>query len=105
MQKSEDKVSAAADAPVSFPGYCPGRPSKRIPAVLSQRECQALFSQLTGSTRLMAQLMYGAGLRLMELLRLRVQDVNFEQGIVIVRCGKGGNSGGVGRGYPLWMQK
>jgi len=53
----------------------------------------------------MAQLMYGAGLRLMELLWLRVQDVNFEQGIVIVRSGKGGNSGGVGRGYPLWMQK
>jgi site-specific recombinase XerD len=38
----------------------------------------------------MAQLMYGAGLRLMELLRLRVQDVNFEQGILIVRSGKGG---------------
>jgi integron integrase len=38
----------------------------------------------------MARLMYGAGLRLMELLRLRVQDINFEQGIVIIRSGKGG---------------
>jgi integron integrase len=76
--------------PGDFSGFRPGRLSKRIPAVLSQRECQALFAQLSGTNRLMAQLMYGAGLRLMELLRLRVQDVNFEQGILIVRSGKGG---------------
>jgi len=76
--------------PGDFSGYRPGRLSKRIPAVLSQRECQSLFAQLSGTNRLMAQLMYGAGLRLMELLRLRVQDVNFEQGILIVRSGKGG---------------
>jgi site-specific recombinase XerD len=76
--------------PGDFSGYRPGRTSKRIPTVLSQKECQALFAQLTGANRLMAQLMYGADLRLMELLRLRVQDVNFEQGILIVRSGKGG---------------
>jgi integron integrase len=45
---------------------------------------------MSGTSRLMAQLMYGSGLRLMELLRLRVQDVNFEQGIIVVRSGKGG---------------
>ncbi|MDR3089989.1 MAG: integron integrase [Desulfobulbaceae bacterium] len=76
------------------PGDCSGyrlaRPTKRIPVALSQRQCQTLFAQLTGMNRLMAQLMYGAGLRLMELLRLRVQDVNFEQGIISVRQGKGG---------------
>ncbi len=71
-------------------GYRLGRSEKRIPVVLSQRECQALFDQLTDSYRLMAQLLYGAGLRLMELLRLRIQDVQFEQGIVIIRQGKGG---------------
>ena len=71
-------------------GYRPGRATRRIPVVLSQRECQALFSQLPDHHRLMAQLMYGAGLRLMELLRLRIQDVQFEQGIVIFRQGKGG---------------
>lgn len=71
-------------------GYRLGRSTKRIPMVLSPRECQALFDQLTGSHRLMAQLLYGAGLRLMELLRLRIQDVQFEQGIVVVRQGKGG---------------
>lgn len=76
--------------PGDFSGYRPGHAGKRIPVVLSQRECQALFAQLSGANRLMAQLMYGAGLRLMELLRLRIQDVNFEQGIVIIRHGKGG---------------
>ena len=76
--------------PGDFSGYRPARSSKRIPVVLSQRECQALFAELTGTSRLMAHLMYGAGLRLMELLRLRIQDVNFEQGLVIIRHGKGG---------------
>lgn len=76
--------------PGDFSGYRPARSGKRVPAVLSPRECQALFAQLSGTNRLMAQLVYGAGLRLMELLRLRVQDVNFEQGILIVRSGKGG---------------
>jgi integron integrase len=76
--------------PGDFSGYRPARQSKRIPVVLSRQECQALFAQLTGTNRLMAQLMYGSGLRLMELLRLRVQDVNFEQGIIVVRSGKGG---------------
>ncbi|MHB8829163.1 MAG: integron integrase [Syntrophales bacterium] len=76
--------------PGDFSGYRPGRSGKRIPVVLSQRECQSLFAQMSGTSRLMAQLMYGSGLRLMELLRLRVQDVNFEQGILIVRSGKGG---------------
>lgn len=70
-------------------GYRLGRTQKRIPVVLSQRQCQLLFDQLSGSHRLMAQLLYGAGLRLMELLRLRIQDVQFEQGIIVVREGKG----------------
>ena len=76
--------------PGDFSGYRPGRSGKRIPVVLSQRECQSLFAQMSGTSRLMAQLMYGSGLRLMELLRLRVKDINFEQGILIVRSGKGG---------------
>jgi integron integrase len=76
--------------PGDLTGYRPGHAAKRVPVVLSHRECQALFAQLPGASRLMAQLMYGAGLRLMELLRLRIQDVNFEQGLVIVRQGKGG---------------
>lgn len=73
-----------------FSGYQPARKGKRIPVVLSRQECQALFRELSGEYLLMAQLMYGAGLRLMELLRLRVQDLDFEQGSVIIRHGKGG---------------
>ena len=46
-------------------------PRERMPVVLSREECERLFSQLNGTTRLMAELAYGAGLRLMELLRLR----------------------------------
>ncbi len=76
--------------PGDFSGYRRGHAVKRIPVVLSQRECQALFAQLSDVYRPMAQLMYGAGLRLLELLRLRIQDVNFEQGIVSIRHGKGG---------------
>lgn len=76
--------------PGDFSGYRPGHAAKRIPVVLSRQECQALFAELTGTNRLMAQLRYGTGLRLMELLRLRVQDVHFEQGLVTVRQGKGG---------------
>ena len=62
---------------------------RRMPVVLSGRECAALFGQLDGTARLMAELAYGAGLRLMELLRLRVQDLDLERGRLMVRGGKG----------------
>lgn len=62
---------------------------KRLPVVLSQREVRGLFSQLTGLPRLMAGLLYGSGLRLMECLRLRVKDVDFDQKHIVVRDGKG----------------
>ena len=51
-------------------------PKLRVPIVLSPEECQRVFNQLEGTTRLMAELMYGSGMRLMELLRLRVHRVN-----------------------------
>lgn len=65
------------------------RPRRRIPSVLSRDECQRLFSQITGTTRLMAELMYGAGLRLMELLRLRIHHLDFDRGQLRVYAGKG----------------
>jgi integron integrase len=65
------------------------RPRRRIPTVLTRQECTALFAQLTGTTRLMAELMYGAGLRLMELLRLRVHHVDLERSQLQVYAGKG----------------
>jgi integron integrase len=63
--------------------------SRKLPVVLSRQEIQRVLSKMQGCSRLMASLMYGAGLRLMECVRLRVKDVDFEQGILTVRDGKG----------------
>ena len=72
-----------------FSDYTPARRWTRIPDVLTRDECLCLFDQLTGTTKLMAELMYGSGLRLLELLRLRVKDVDLMRGLVTVRGGKG----------------
>ncbi len=61
----------------------------RVPTVLSRSECQRLFAKLEGMERLMAELMYGTGLRLMELLRLRVHHLDMERNQLSVRGGKG----------------
>ena len=60
-----------------------------MPVVLCLAECQRLFDALEGTPRLMAELMFGSGLRLTELLRLRVKDVDLERGQLVVRAGKG----------------
>ena len=62
---------------------------RKIPLVLSCAEVQAVLSCLTGKRRLMVALIYGAGLRLGELVRLRIKDIDFESGSVTVRSGKG----------------
>lgn len=61
----------------------------RVPVVLTRGEVAALLGQLQGAKWLMASLMYGAGLRLMECLRLRVKDIDFGFGQMVVRDGKG----------------
>jgi integron integrase len=66
------------------------RQPKRLPVVMTRDEVRAVLAEMTGDTWLMASLMYGAGLRLMECLRLRVQDIDFGQGEITVRDGKGG---------------
>lgn len=66
------------------------RKPKRLPVVLTRDEVVDILAELSGSRRLMAALMYGSGLRLMECLRLRVQDVDFGRNEIIVRDGKGG---------------
>ena len=65
------------------------RTPQRVPVVLSRREVQALVAQLEGVCHLVGQLLYGSGLRLMEALRLRVKDVDFEYSQIVVRDGKG----------------
>lgn len=63
---------------------------ERLPVVLSREEVAALLAEMNGVTWLMASLLYGAGLRLMECVRLRVQDVDFVRREITVRQGKGG---------------
>jgi integron integrase len=62
----------------------------RLPAVLTRDEVRELIGHLSGTTRLVAILLYGAGLRLMECLTLRVKDIDFERNEIRVRRGKGG---------------
>ncbi|HEX4993863.1 MAG TPA: integron integrase [Methylomirabilota bacterium] len=63
---------------------------ERIPVVLTRDEVQAAVAGLDGPPRLLALLLYGAGLRLLEALRLRVKDVDFARNQITVRSGKGG---------------
>jgi len=62
---------------------------RRLPVVLSRGEISRLLAEMDGTFGLMAQLMYGTGMRLMEAVRLRVQDIDFDYGQIIVRDGKG----------------
>lgn len=62
---------------------------RRLPVVLTRAEVQALLSRLQGGDWLMASLLYGAGLRLMECVRLRIKDVDLERKEILVRDGKG----------------
>ena len=61
----------------------------RLPVVFTKEEARALLRQLDGSKWLMASLLYGSGLRLMECLRLRVKDIDFGYDQIVVRDGKG----------------
>lgn len=63
---------------------------ERLPVVLSRDEAATLLAQMSGQTWLMAALLYGAGLRLLECLRLRVKDIDFARKEITVRRGKGG---------------
>ena len=62
---------------------------KRLPLVLTQDEAQTVLSRLKGTHWLVAGLLYGSGLRIMEALRLRVKDLEFTRGEILVREGKG----------------
>ena len=62
---------------------------KRLPVVLTVSEVQAVLSRLSGTHALIASLLYGGGMRLMEAVRLRVKDVDFARHEIIVREGKG----------------
>lgn len=62
----------------------------RLPVVLTANEVQDVLDQMRGRPQLMARLLYGSGLRLMECIRLRVKDIDFARHEILVRDGKGG---------------
>ena len=62
---------------------------QRLPTVLTRTEVQAILVRMSGTYGLMANLLYGTGMRLMECVRLRVKDVDFERGEIFIRDGKG----------------
>lgn len=65
------------------------RQGRKLPVVLSPEETSALFECLHGRARLMAQVIYSGGLRVMECCRLRVKDLDLQNGLIFVRSGKG----------------
>lgn len=65
------------------------RRPERVPCVLTRDEVRAVLGELAGQPRLVALLLYGSGVRLLEALRLRVKDVDFGRGELVVRGGKG----------------
>jgi integron integrase len=75
--------------PGRIDGVIRARRPRRLPVVLTRPEVRLVLAKLDGTYRLMGQLMYGSGLRLLECLRLRVKDLDFGRGEITVREGKG----------------
>jgi integron integrase len=71
-------------------GIARAKRTSTVPVVLSRSEVESLLSHLTGTAWLVASLLYGSGLRLIECLRLRVKDIDFERRQIVVRDGEGG---------------
>jgi integron integrase len=67
----------------------PAKRGRRLPTVLAFGEVRSILGRMRGVPRLCASLMYGSGLRLSECAQLRVKDIDFERGEILVRCGKG----------------
>lgn len=76
--------------PGQIEGVVRAKRPKRLPVVLTRNEVAQVLEELVEPYRLLATLLYGSGLRLIESLRLRVQDIDFERGELLVRHGKGG---------------
>jgi integron integrase len=86
MYREVLRLTIEPDAAILRPAH-----RKRLPAVLTRDEVAAVLAELDGAPRLVASLLYGAGLRLMEALQLRLKDVEPERSEVVVRGGKGGH--------------
>lgn len=73
----------------NFGSFALAKSKRRMPVVLSRDEMKSLLGEMEGTWGLMAELLYGSGLRLMEVMRLRVKDIDFDLGMIVVREGKG----------------
>jgi integrase len=62
----------------------------KLPTVLNKDEVSKLFDQISGTQLLIAKLLYGTGMRLMECMTLRIRDIDFHRGEIHVHSGKGG---------------
>jgi integron integrase len=62
---------------------------RRLPVVLTREEVRSLLTQMIGTPKLVATLLYGSGMRLLEALRLRIKDIDFPTRVIVVRDGKG----------------
>ncbi|WP_292934238.1 tyrosine-type recombinase/integrase [Noviherbaspirillum sp.] len=82
------KQVLALDFPWLDEVYRPSRPA-RLPTVLTEWEVSAVFAEMRGAHALMARLLYGTGMRLMECMSLRVKDVDFGRREITIREGKG----------------
>src|SRR2546427_7160670 len=78
----------------AFDGVVRAKEGQRLPVILTRDEVRRVMAELCGVNRLVVQLLYGSGLRLLEALKLRVKDVDFERGEIRVRGGKGGGARG-----------
>jgi integron integrase len=76
--------------PGLFEGFVRAKNREHLPVVLTPEEARKILNQMSVPWRLMGLLLYGSGLRIMECLRLRIKDVDFGYGQIVVRCGKGG---------------
>ncbi len=76
--------------PGEFSGLVRSRRPRKVPLVLAVEETRRLLAELDGTALLMAQLLYGAGLRMIECARLRVKDVDFARGVLTLQETKGG---------------
>ena len=65
------------------------RKSKRLPVVLNRKEVADIINRLNGTPKILTQLMYGCGLRSLEVIRLRIHDIDFSQKQIIIRAAKG----------------
>ncbi len=79
------------DAPISEQiEHVRAKRHRRPPVVMTQSEVKRVMGNMNGTHLLMSQLLYGSGFRLMECIRLRIQDLDLERNKIYVRAGKGG---------------